>query len=85
MIDGFNTDIGIPNVNIAKASGVTDSEVRSNNVDTQSKCKIWLETIQDGLDKVNDMFGLDIRASLRFEEEEVLDDGNAVSVNSDAN
>lgn len=80
----FNTDIGIPNVNIAKASGVTDSEVRSNNVDTQSKCKIWLETIQNGLDKVNNMFGLNITATLRFEEEEVMDDGNSISVDTDA-
>ena len=81
----FNTDIGIPNVNIAKASGVTDSEVRSNNVDTQSKCKIWLETIQNGLDKVSRMFGLNITAALRFEEEEVMDDGNSVPVDTDAN
>ena len=79
----FNTDIGIPNVNIAKASGVTDSEVRSNNVDTQSKCKIWLETIEDGLNRVNAMFGTNVSVSLRFEEEEVLDDGNGVPVDSD--
>ena len=77
----FNTEIGIPNVNIAKASGVSDSEVRSNNVDTQSKCKIWLETIEDGLKRVNTMFGTDVRVSLRFEEEEVLDDGNGVPFN----
>jgi len=70
----FNTEIGVPNVNIAKASGVSDSEVKSNNVDTQSKCKIWLETIQDGLDKVNTMFGTNLSVSLRFQEEEVESD-----------
>lgn len=63
----FNTDIGIPNVNIAKNSGVSDSEVMSNNVDTKSKASLWLETIQDGVNKVNDMFGLDISVSLRFD------------------
>ena len=76
----FNTDIGIPNVNIAKASGVSESEVKSNNVDTQSKCRIWEETIRDGLNKMNDMFGLDVRVSLRFEEKEAVNDG--ISVNT---
>ena len=70
----FNTDVGIPNVNIAKASGVSDSEVKSNNVDTQSKCKLWLDTITDGLEKVNAMFGSDLSCGLRFEEKEVESD-----------
>lgn len=63
----FNTDIGIPNVNIAKNSGVSDSEVMSNNIDTKSKAALWLETIQDGVKKVNNMFDLDISVSLRFD------------------
>lgn len=63
----FNTDIGIPNVNIAKNSGVSDSEVMSNNIDTKSKAALWLETIRDGVKKVNNMFDLDISVSLRFD------------------
>ena len=70
----FNTEIGIPNVNIAKSSGVSQSEVMANNIDTQSKAALWLETIQDSLEKVNQMFGLDITVSLRFPEKEVLTD-----------
>lgn len=70
----FNTEIGIPNVNIAKASGVGAAEVMANNVDTQSKAELWLETIRDSLTKVNNMFGLNISVSLRFENEEVLTD-----------
>lgn len=70
----FNTEIGIPNVNIAKASGVGAAEVMANNVDTQSKAELWLETIRDSLTKVNNMFGLNISVSLRFESEEVLTD-----------
>lgn len=79
----FNTEIGIPNVNIAKASGVSDSEVKSNNVDTQSKCRVWLETIQDGLDRANAMFDLNLSVALRFEESEAVNDG--ISINSDTN
>lgn len=70
----FNTEIGIPNVNIAKASGVGAAEVMANNVDTQSKAELWLETIRDSLTKVNNMFGLNISVSLRFESEEVVTD-----------
>ena len=63
----FCTEIGIPNVNMAKASGVTDNEVEANNIDTKSKVSLWLETIKDGLEKVNDMFGLNLSVKLRFE------------------
>lgn len=70
----FNTEIGIPNVNIAKASGVGAAEVMANNIDTQSKVALWLDTIRESLEKVNDMFGLDISVSLRFEGEEVVTD-----------
>ena len=74
----FNTEVGIPNVNIAKASGVSDQEVMSNNVDTRSKCELWLDTMKEGIEKVNTMFDLDLRVSLRFELEEVREDGNAI-------
>lgn len=63
----FCTEIGIPNVNMAKASGVTDNEVEANNVDTKSKVSLWLETISEGLEKVNEMFGLNLSVKLRFE------------------
>lgn len=66
----FCTDIGIPNVNLAKKSGVTDNEVEANNVDTKSKASLWLETMQESLDKVNKMFDLDISVKFRFDQEE---------------
>lgn len=71
----FNTDVGIPNVNIAKNSGVSDQEVMSNNIDTKSKCDLWLETMRDGVKRVNDMFGLNISVSFRFDERS-LTNGN---------
>lgn len=63
----FCTEIGIPNVNMAKNSGVTDNEVEANNIDTKSKVSLWLETISEGLEKVNDMFDLNLSVKLRFE------------------
>lgn len=73
----FCTEIGIPNVNMAKASGVTDNEVEANNIDTKSKVSLWLETIREGLDKVNEMFDLNLSVKLRFERGE-----NDVVINS---
>ena len=63
----FCTEIGIQNVNMAKASGVTDNEVEANNVDTKSKASLWLDTIREGLEKVNDMFDLNLSVKFRFE------------------
>lgn len=63
----FCTEIGIPNVNMAKESGVTDNEVEANDIDTKSKASLWLETIQSSLDKVNKMFNLNITCDFRDE------------------
>lgn len=74
----FCTEIGIPNVNMAKKSGVTDNEVEANNIDTKSKAALWLETMKDGIIKVNEMFGLELSVDFRFKENEyvALDNGN---------
>ena len=65
----FCTEIGIPNVNMAKNSGVTDNEVEANNIDTMSKVSLWLETIKQGLESANKMFDLNISVKFRFEKE----------------
>ena len=74
----FCTEIGIPNVNIAKKSGVTDNEVEANNADTKSKAEVWLETMNDGILRVNKMFGLDLSVKLRYKEnyDVSVDNGN---------
>ena len=70
----FNTEIGIPNVNIAKNSGVSASEVNANNIDTQSKAALWLDTMRKSIERVNDMFGLVLSVDFRFKDMEVSDD-----------
>lgn len=80
----FNTEIGIPNVNIAKQSGVSDAEVAANNVDTYSKFDLWLETIQEGLDQTNRMFGTNISVRPRFgrQEGEQTENGNVIDLST---
>lgn len=76
----FCTEIGIPNVNMAKESGVTDNEVEANNIDTKTKASLWLETIKTGLDKANELFGLNMSVDFRYKTEVVddvaVDNGN---------
>ena len=62
----FCTEIGIPNVNMAKESGVTDNEVEANNIDTRSKASLWLETIRSGIETANEMFDLNITIDFRY-------------------
>lgn len=66
----FCTEIGIPNVNMAKESGVTDNEVEANNIDTKSKASLWLETMKEGIKKTNEMFNLNISVDFRFNAQE---------------
>lgn len=80
----FNTDVGIPNVNIAKNSGVSDQEVMSNNIDTKSKCDLWLETMRDGVKRVNEMFGLNISVSFRFDERSLTDGDRSEALDNGA-
>lgn len=75
----FCTEIGIPNINIAKESGVSQAEIMSNNVETRSKASIWLQEIRKGLDECNKLFGTEISVDFRFQPLEVIEDGNNVN------
>lgn len=75
----FNTEIGIPNANTMKRERLISDEVNSNNVDTQSKVILWLETMQNDIKKVNDMFDLNISVKYRYEDKEV--EADAVKTN----
>jgi hypothetical protein len=74
----FCTDVGIPNVNLAKASGVTDNEVEANNIDTKTKAALWLETIKTGVEETNNMFNTNISVKFRFggETDVFINNGN---------
>ena len=62
----FDTEIGIPNANTDKRERLIQDEVNSNNIETYSKCAMWLENLQDACKRVHDMLGLSI--SVRWRE-----------------
>ena len=61
----FCTDMGIPNSNTDKRERLITSEVNSNNVETATRCELWLEEIRKGLTKANDMFNLSLEVDWR--------------------
>ena len=76
LLDMFDTEIGIPNANTQKKERMITDEVNQNNISTQSKVELWLETMKDGCKKVNAMFGVNIDVDLRFKEElETMNNG----------
>lgn len=77
--DQFNTEIGIPNANTQKKERLIVDEVNANNIDTNAKIALWLETMQRDIEKVNDMFGLNLSVSYRFDNE--FDNESEVEIN----
>ena len=61
----FDNEIGLNNVNIAKESGVSDSEVQANNTAVQTRSELWLDTMKKGCEMANDLFGLSLKATMR--------------------
>lgn len=52
----FDTDIGIPSANTDKRERLITDEVNANNVETASKCELWLETLKDGIEETRALF-----------------------------
>ncbi len=61
----FDTDIGIPNANTDKRERLITDEVNSNNVETATRCELWLESIRKGLDQANKMYDLSLAVDWR--------------------
>ena len=64
--DQFNTAIGIPNANTQKRERLITDEVNANNIDTEAKIGLWLDTMRRDMRRVNEMFGLDLDVRYRF-------------------
>lgn len=64
----FDTRVGIPNANTDKRERLITDEVNANNVETTILSDLWMDSIQDGIKKVKDMFGLEISCERRYED-----------------
>lgn len=69
----FDTDIGIPNANTDKRERLITDEVNANNVETATRCELWLEELKKGCKKVKTMFDVDITVDWRVKPNESND------------
>lgn len=81
----YDTIIGIPNANTDKRERLITDEVNANNVETQSRARLWLDTIRADLERVNNMFNLNISVDFRFkpvENKEVINNDPVETFNT---
>lgn len=62
----FNTDVGIPNANTDKKERLITNEVEANNTETESKCSLWLQQLQQACKETEKMFGIKIGVDWRI-------------------
>lgn len=65
IINEFLTDIGINNTNLDKRERLTDDEVNANNDEVLANISHWYDNINDGISRVNAMFGLELSVKIR--------------------
>ena len=63
----FDTDVGIPNANTDKRERLISDEVNANNVETATRCELWLEEIRKGLTKANEKYNLKLSVDWRVD------------------
>ena len=63
----FDTDVGIPNANTDKKERLVTDEVNANNVETATRCELWLEQLKKACLDTKEMFGVDISVDWRVD------------------
>ena len=66
----FCSDLGIPNSNTDKKERLIVDEVNSNNIEVKLWADLALESLKDGCEKANKMFGLNLSVDWRFKDDQ---------------
>lgn len=78
--DRFCTLIGIDNANTDKRERLISSEVEANKAETKALSSLWLDTMQKGIRKANEMFSLDLSVKLSQVGKGITADGKGVNI-----
>ena len=70
----YDTEIGIPNANTDKKERLVTDEINANNVETATRCELWLDSIRKGIKQANDMYGLSLAVDWRVNPQTEIDD-----------
>lgn len=65
----FAQEIGIPNANTEKRERLIRDEVNANNIETITRCELWLDSLQKCARETNQMFGTEISVDWRHKPE----------------
>lgn len=65
IVNDFLSDIGINNANLDKRERLNEQEVNANNEEVRFNVLNWLDTVQEGLDVANKLYGLGLKIKLR--------------------
>ena len=79
ILHNFDSEIGIPTLPIEKKERMIDAEANSLTTDATSRSRVWVETFNNSAVASNEHFGLDISASLNYEEKEVVENGDTIT------
>lgn len=71
----YDTEIGIPNANTDKRERLIADEVNANNVETATRCELWMETVKKEIAKANKMFNLQMSVDWRVNPQTDITDG----------
>lgn len=75
----FMRAVGIPQVGQEKKERLITTEINAGNSDCKNRAALWLESLQDGCERVNAMFGDKLETKLsvdwRFDPADTMDEG----------
>lgn len=63
--NNFDAEIGLPNNPSEKKERMIVDEVNANNASTYAKSQLWLDSLKEGIEKANKMFGLELSVEWR--------------------
>lgn len=69
ILSQFDNEIGINTLPYQKKGNMVAFEAESREQDSQARILLWIDTLNDGLNNVNKMFGFNMKASVRVEKD----------------
>ena len=72
----FSQEIGIPSANTDKRERLITPEVNANNIETISRCELWLEELKQCCERTRNMFDVEVTVNWRHSPEEVQKEVN---------
>lgn len=68
ILNNFDAEIGIPSVPYQKKERLVTDEANMRQADSTARATTWINTLNSSAELVNDMFGLELKFRLRFDD-----------------